>query len=97
MSRLYIRNPVAHRFADGVLQGPAAIGNADDVRSEETHPKDIQPLAPHVFLAHIDDAFHAHQRAHGCRGHSVLARAGFGYDSLFAHAPGQAESGPGSC
>ena len=62
---------------------------ADDLRAQQAHPEDIQPLPPHVFLAHVDDAVQPEQRARGGGRDAVLARAGFRDDALLAHAPGQ--------
>ncbi len=68
---------------------PAAVRHADHFRAQKPHAEDVQPLPPHVFLAHIDDAFQAEQRADGGSGDAVLSRAGFGDDALLAHAPRQ--------
>src|SRR5579862_1379516 len=59
MRRLDIRDPIAHSLANGVLQGSAASGDAHDFSAQQTHAKDVETLAAHVLLAHIDDAFQA--------------------------------------
>ena len=89
MRGLDVGHPVAHGFADGVLQRPAAGGDADHLRAQQAHAEDVEALPPHVLLAHVDDAFQAEQRADRGGGHAVLARAGLGDDALLAHAPRQ--------
>jgi hypothetical protein len=84
-----VGHPVAHRFADGVLQRAAAGGDANDFRRPAAHAEDVEALPPHVFLAHVDAALHAEEGADGGRGHAVLARAGLGDDAFLAHAPRQ--------
>ncbi len=80
-----VGHPVAHGFADGILQGAAPAGHADNLCAEHPHPENIEALATHVLFAHVDDAFQAKERADrgGC--HAMLAGAGFGDDALFAH------------
>ena len=50
---------------------------------------DIQFLPPHVFFAHVDDAFHAEECAHRGGRNAMLACAGFGDDAMLAHASGK--------
>ncbi len=59
------------------------------LRAQQAHAEDVEPLPAHVFLAHVDHAFEAQQRADRGGGHAVLARAGFGDDAALAHAPRQ--------
>ena len=87
MRGMNVGHPIAHGFADGVLQRPAAAGDAHHFRAQQPHAEDIQALPPHVLFAHVDDAFQAEQRADRRRRHAVLAGAGFGDDALLAHAP----------
>ena len=47
-----VGDPVADRFAGGVLQGAAAAGHGDDFGSQQLHAKHVQCLPFHVFLAH---------------------------------------------
>ena len=84
-----VGDPVAHGFADGVLERAAAARDAHHLRAQQTHAEDVQPLPAHVFLAHVDDALEAEQRADRGGGDAVLARAGLGDDALLAHAPGE--------
>ena len=60
-----------------------------DGRAEHAHAEDIEPLPASIFHAHVHLAGQPKQRAGGCGGHAVLARAGLGNDSLLAHAFGQ--------
>ena len=84
-----VGDPVAHGFADGVLQRLRAGGDAAHFGAEQPHAQHVQLLARHVHIAHVDDALQAEQRADGGRGHAVLARAGLGDDALLAHALGE--------
>ena len=81
-----IRDPVAHRFVDRVLQRPAAGIDADNFRAEQPHAKHVERLAVHVLGAHVDVALEAQQGA-GRRGRdTVLPGTGFRDDSPLAHA-----------
>ena len=82
-----VGHPIAHRFADGVFERPAAVRDADHLRAEQTHAEYVQALAPHVLFAHVDDAFEPEERADRGSRHAVLSGAGFGDDSILAHAP----------
>ncbi len=84
-----VGDPVAHGFADGVFEGAAAVGHADDVRAEQAHAEDVEALAAHVFLAHVDRTIEPKQGADGGGGDAVLAGAGFGDDAALAHAAGE--------
>ena len=57
--------------------------------AQQPHAEDVQLLAAHVLLAHVDDALHSEERADGGGGHAVLSRAGLGDDALLAHPPRQ--------
>ena len=81
-----VGDPVAHGLVDGVLQGLRAGADAAHFRAEQAHAVDVQLLAAHVLFAHVDDAFHAEERADGGGGDAVLAGAGLGDDALLAHA-----------
>ena len=79
-----VGDPVAHGLVDGVLEGGGTGGDAAHVGAEQAHADDIELLAAHVFLAHVDDAFQPKERAHGGGGNAVLARAGLCNDALLA-------------
>ena len=85
----HVGHPIANGLTGGVLEGGAAGRHRLHRGSEQTHPKDVEGLAAHVFCAHVDHAVQTEAGAHGGRGHPVLASAGFGNDPLFAHAQGQ--------
>ena len=57
-----------------------------DLRAEQLHAEDVERLAPHVLLAHVDDALQAEHRADGRGGDAVLPRARLGDDRRLAHA-----------
>src|SRR5262249_43338917 len=52
-----VGDPVAHGFVDGVFESAAAGFDADDLRTEHAHARDIERLASHVLGAHVDGAF----------------------------------------
>ena len=87
--RADVRHPIAHRFADGVLQRAAAGGYGDHLRAQQAHAEDVEALPPHVLLAHVDHAVEAEARADGGGGDAVLPRAGFRDHAPLAHAPRQ--------
>ena len=64
-------------------------GNAAHFGAQQAHAENVEFLARHVDVAHVDDAFHPKQRADGGGGNAVLPRAGLGDDALFAHALGE--------
>jgi hypothetical protein len=80
-----IGDPVPHGFVDGVLQSAAAGIDADDLRAEHAHARDVERLARHVFRAHVDDAFKAEMRGDSGGSDAVLAGAGFRNDARLAH------------
>jgi hypothetical protein len=55
----HVRDPVAHGLVDGLLERGLAGGDGDDFGPEEAHAGDVERLALHIDLAHVDDAFHA--------------------------------------
>ena len=57
-----------------------------DFRAVQFHRGDVGLLAANVNLAHVNRAIQAKLCARGGGGQTVLARAGLGDDSFFAHA-----------
>src|SRR5918995_3283994 len=86
---LDVRHPVPYGLVYGVFQGARAAENRHDLGPEELHPHDVKPLAPGVFLAHVDDALLAVEGRDGGRCDAVLARAGLGDDAFLAHPVGE--------
>ena len=84
-----VRDPVAHRFVERVLQRLRTRFDRHDGRAQELHAVDVLRLALDVLAAHVDHAFEAEARADGRRGHAVLAGARLGDDARLAHAPGE--------
>ena len=84
-----IGDPVSHRLVDGFLERGGSGGDGNHLRAEETHPSNVEGLAGHIHLAHIDDALQAEMRGGGSRSDAVLACAGFCNDALFTHAAGE--------
>src|SRR5262249_46972433 len=60
-----------------------------DLGREELHAEDVQGLAPHVLLAHVDLAGEAQERGDGRGGDAVLAGPRLGDDPRLAHPPGE--------
>ncbi len=75
-----VRDPIAHRFVQRVLQGPRAGFDRNHPGAEKLHPIDVLRLALDVLRAHVDDAFHAVARGDGRGGNAVHAGAGLGND-----------------
>ena len=84
--RVDVRHPVAHRLVQRVLQRLRSRFDRHDGRAEQLHPVDVLRLAPHVFGAHVDDAFHAEARGDRRRRDAVLAGAGLGDHAPLAQA-----------
>ncbi len=84
-----VRDPVAHRFVQGILQRAAATFDRHDRRAEQFHPVDIGRLTADVFAAHVDHALHAEARGNGGGRHAVLTGAGFCDHARLAHAAGE--------
>ena len=82
-------SPLAHRFADGVLQGCRACGNRYNLRTEQTHFVDVERLTFGILLAHKYNALHSHQGCRGSRRNSVLTRACLGDKPCLAHLFGE--------
>ena len=89
VGRLDVRDPVAHRLVDGVLEGGRAGRDRADLRAEGAHPQDVRLLALDVLGAHVDDARQVEQRAGRGGRHAVLAGAGLGDDPGLAEAARQ--------
>ena len=81
-----IGDPVAHGFVDGVLERGGAGADTAYFSSQKPHAEDVQLLPAHVFFPHVDNAFHAKERADCGGGYAVLAGAGLGDDALLTHA-----------
>ena len=86
VGRADVRDPVANRLVDGVLEGARARVHRPHLGAEQLHPEDVERLPAHVLGAHVDDAVEAEQRARRRRRDAVLAGAGLGDDALLAHA-----------
>jgi len=81
----HIGDPIAHGFVDGVFERAAAGLDANDLRAEHAHARDVERLPRHVFRAHVNDAFEAEVRGNGRRRDSMLACARFRDDARLAH------------
>ncbi len=71
------------------FQRAAAGFHANHFGAKQTHAKNIQLLALHVFGAHVDRARKSQPCRDGRSRHSVLARSRFRDDAFFAHPRGQ--------
>ena len=89
MGRLDVRDPVAHRLVDGVLERGRAGRHRADLGAERAHAQDVGLLAFDVLGAHVHDARQVQQGAGRGGGDAVLAGAGLGDDPGLAEAAGQ--------
>ena len=89
VGRLDVRDPVADRRRDRLLERAGPGLDRLDTGPEQPHALDVGLLAAHVLGAHVDDALEVEQRAGGGRGDAVLAGAGLGDDAPLAHPLGQ--------
>ena len=83
-----VRDPVAHRLVQRILQRLRAGCHRHHFGTEQFHAVDIDLLPLDVHRAHVDHALRARARGHRGAGHAVLAGAGLGDDARLAHAPG---------
>ena len=86
---LDVRHPVADRRRGRLLERPRARVHRLHGRPEQLHPLHVRALAARVLHAHVDDALHPQQRAHGRGRDAVLAGAGLGDDPPLAHPLGE--------
>src|SRR5699024_8912165 len=84
-----VGDPVTEGLVDGVLEGAAADGDRDDLRTEHLHAGDVERLAFGVLFTHVDDTFQTEQGTGGGGGHPVLACSGLGDHPGLAHAFGE--------
>jgi len=56
---LDVRDPVAQRFVERILQGLRAALDRHHGRAEQVHAVDVGRLALHVLAAHVDHALEA--------------------------------------
>ena len=84
----HVGDPVADRFAGGVLEGGGAGRDRLNRGPQQAHAEHIEGLTAHVLSAHVDHALEAETGADGGGGHPVLAGTGFRNDPLLAHAQG---------
>jgi hypothetical protein len=80
-----VRHPVAHRFADRVLERAAAGIDRANACTQELHALDVERLALHVDAPHVDFALEAEERGRRGGRDSVLAGSRFGDDSPLPH------------
>ena len=81
-----VGHPVAHRLVQSILQGPGTAFHGHHGRTQQLHAVDVLHLAPDVFRAHVDHAFHAVARGDGGSSHAVHAGTGLGNYPRLAHA-----------
>ncbi len=89
VGRLDVRDPVAHRLVDRVLEGGRAGGDRPDLGTQRAHPQHVGLLAPDVLGAHEHDAGQVEQGAGRGRGDAVLAGPGLGDHPRLAQPPGE--------
>ncbi len=84
VGRPHVRDPVADRLARRLLQRARAEVDRTHLGAEQAHSLDVGTLAPHVLLAHVDDALETEARADGRRRDAVLAGSRLGHDARLA-------------
>ncbi len=89
VGRLDVRDPVAHRLVDRVLEGRRAARDRPDLGAEGAHPEDVRRLAADVLGAHEHDARQVEQGAGGRGRHAVLAGPGLGDHPRLAEPAGE--------
>ena len=77
-----IRDPITHRLVCGVLERLASTCYASNLSAKESHTPYVQRLAFDVDFAHIHNARHPHERAHGRCRNTVLPSAGLRDNAL---------------
>ena len=85
VSVMHVRHPIAQGLVDCVFQCARSGVYGDNLGAKQSHPENVESLAPHVFRAHVDDAVQAEERANCRRRNAVLTCACFGNDAAFAH------------
>src|SRR5499427_1167287 len=81
-----VGDPVPQRLVHGVLERLRPRFHRAHLGAQRLHAQHVRLLPLDVDHAHIDDAFEAELRAHGCGRNPVHAGAGFGDDARLAHA-----------
>src|SRR5207247_566039 len=88
--RPHVRDPVAQRLVDRVLQRAAPRVDGNDTRAEEPHAEDVERLALDVLGAHVHLALEPEERRGRRRRDPMLSRAGLGDHPALLHAPPEA-------
>ena len=84
-----VRDPVAHRFVECILECPGTRANGNDFRTKQLHAVDIGLLACDIDLTHVDDALEPEARGDSGRGYAMLACTCLCNDARLAHALGK--------
>ena len=84
-----VGDPVTHRLVDRFLQGALPSSDGAYFSTTETHAVNVQRLAAHVLLTHVNYAFKAHLCTHRRSGDTMLTSARLGNDAFLAHAFGE--------
>ena len=82
---LNVRNPVAQRLINGVLEGAGTVLNRNHLRAQQLHTSHVQRLTLSVFLAHVDHALHAEERSRSRSRNTVLTRTGLSNQTGLTH------------
>ncbi len=85
ISGVDVSHPIAKCLVYSVFQRSRARIDAANLCTEQPHPKHIDLLPPHIFGAHVNDAFEPKQGTNRRRCDAVLPRSGFGNDPFLAH------------
>ena len=90
MRTLVTQSRIASLIASLSVRVPE-FHTTDNFGAEQTHAENIQPLALHIFRAHVHSTHSIPSRAAtvACNGDTVLTSAGLGNDAALSHACGQ--------
>ena len=82
---LNVRNPVAQRLINGVLEGAGTVLNRNHLRAQQLHTSHVQRLTLSVFLTHVNHALHAEERSRGRSRNTVLTRTSLSNQTGLTH------------
>src|SRR6266853_4673921 len=85
MGGAHVRDPVAHRFVDRFLKRGLPSCDRNNFRAEKFHTRDVERLAFHIDLAHVNHALAPEASGDRGGGDAMLAGTRIGDDAALAH------------
>ena len=86
---LHIGHPIADGFIDGIFQGFAATADLFHPGPQQLHPVDIEGLAPHILLPHVNHAFQTRAGRRPSQWPPRVAPRRFRQSSVFSPSAGE--------